>query len=1437
MKKLLKFLPGTALLCLVVSCLFLSSGASALTGSGTEESPYVISTASELQAIGDDLDAHYELGGNINLSRLDFEPIGNEWDGPFTGTLDGKGFTISNMNVTSPDLKYTGLFGYLEGTVCNLKLDNVYVSGGRFAGGVAGTVGVGGVVTDCEVLSGTVAVSGSPMRMAAGGITGVCEGTVTRCSNGANVLVNGDGDTGGIIGRVNEDLAIDGCVNRGAIHTSSFGEIIVAGGIIGFVNNSEVIVTSCENSESVSTSQYADYGYCGGIIGRSSGSRTSVKGCNNSGSITAIADYSRYAYSGGIIGRGATEISECTNSGAIKADAYSSYSGGMVGYDCSAVTNCENYGNISSEAYSGAMVGYYCSTITNCNNYGDVSSGRSSGGVVGENCGTVTGCNNYGDISSSGEYSGGIVGYYCNTVTSCNNYGNVSSEKYSGGVVGDSCDAIDGCSNCGTISAEYYSGGIIGKGSQGLPVITGCTNYGTIESERSFTGGIYGEVYLSEPPISLCANMGSVSGGYDETVESSTSYITISDTKSYPKAMFSITPYAIQIGISDRFYCSDLRVSSYSPSGTGYPLSQLRDSSTYPASFNMGTDWVIDPDWNSGLPMPTGFNCYYLSESVLFLQVGSGEVQLDSQFEAVRWGSLDPTIASCENGLVTAKRVGTTMVSAWDADGHRANCIVYVYEPRDSVLAGSQYEMRAGATLTIPVTLPDDDPQGIVWSSSNPAVASVSQTGIVTGNKSGTVTITATLPLSGISESCTIEVIGKAVTKVQLTNTSVNIGDSKPIPITITPSEYEDSFTWRSGDESIATVVDGVVTGHSVGSTTITATAASGVSGSCTVTVLSPSSSITLSDTAITLEAGTSYLLTATLVPEDSTDTLTWTSGSTSIASVSSSGLVTAKSAGTTFITVKSSSGQIATCQVTVKSKAVLPQSVTLSQTEASMAVGESLQLTAAIEPSNTTMPRLTWSSSDPDTVSVNNAGAIKALAPGSAEIRVETENGLYDLCRVRVAAASSAGFVIMDSRAKSGASAETAVHIVKNPGVAAFTVEVSYDSSLLTPLSITAGECLAGGTLTSNLDTLSPGDTFHVTWYSAQDVSSNGLAFTIEWQTSGSGTSPISLVYDAGDICNSDQQEVRFSMQAGSVIVLDRAVGDIYYDNEVNMKDIVYFARWFNEQESLDDNQRLSADVFFDGELNVKDLSALAELLNSSLDPEPAANGLRRMSNAETFNITVSDAVVDANGDATFTVSGAQCPGVAAFRFGVQAPEGYSVTGVAACSDLPGSDKLTYNAETGIVSWYSDSTTTLEGELFVVTLHTDAAVPAFGEITLSYVPGDFFEAEDYTPISISVAGGRLTGETAAKISNVQVIGDKVKFTVTSNTACTVNLVAALYDSGRSVHTVMLSAELPEGAKTFEVDISCEASWDAGKILLLTPGTFKPISSAACFQR
>ena len=100
---------GGTLVGMVVLCLLLSPGADALSGSGTQSSPYVIETAADLAAMGDDLDGYYELGGNIDLNGVDFAPVGNEWDGPFTGTLDGKGHTISHLTVENGALKYSDL--------------------------------------------------------------------------------------------------------------------------------------------------------------------------------------------------------------------------------------------------------------------------------------------------------------------------------------------------------------------------------------------------------------------------------------------------------------------------------------------------------------------------------------------------------------------------------------------------------------------------------------------------------------------------------------------------------------------------------------------------------------------------------------------------------------------------------------------------------------------------------------------------------------------------------------------------------------------------------------------------------------------------------------------------------------------------------------------------------------------------------------------------------------------------------------------------------------------------------------------------------------------------------------------------------------------------------------------------------------------------------
>ena len=147
--------------------------AAGLSGSGTQEDPYLIKTAADLASVHDDLSAHYALDADIDLFGRIFEPIGNGAEGAFTGSLDGRGHTIRGLELDLQDSKYVGLFGYLEGSVSDLKLSGVDIAGGRYVGAVAGNIGLGGSVTDCSVLSGSVSSYESAVAACVGGITGL----------------------------------------------------------------------------------------------------------------------------------------------------------------------------------------------------------------------------------------------------------------------------------------------------------------------------------------------------------------------------------------------------------------------------------------------------------------------------------------------------------------------------------------------------------------------------------------------------------------------------------------------------------------------------------------------------------------------------------------------------------------------------------------------------------------------------------------------------------------------------------------------------------------------------------------------------------------------------------------------------------------------------------------------------------------------------------------------------------------------------------------------------------------------------------------------------------------------------------------------------------------------------------------------------------------
>ena len=106
-------------------------------GDGSLENPYIIRTSSQLQAINLSLNSNYRLGADINLNDKEWTEIGNS-STPFTGSLEGDNYTISNLKIESEDSN-KGLFGYSSATIRNVNIEDFDITGNGNTGALVGT--------------------------------------------------------------------------------------------------------------------------------------------------------------------------------------------------------------------------------------------------------------------------------------------------------------------------------------------------------------------------------------------------------------------------------------------------------------------------------------------------------------------------------------------------------------------------------------------------------------------------------------------------------------------------------------------------------------------------------------------------------------------------------------------------------------------------------------------------------------------------------------------------------------------------------------------------------------------------------------------------------------------------------------------------------------------------------------------------------------------------------------------------------------------------------------------------------------------------------------------------------------------------------------------------------------------------------------------------
>ena len=268
MKK--RFLALLLVLTMVFSLMPAALAADTLSGSGTEDDPYLLATAADLKAFRDMANAEASsklcatLTADIDLGGEAWTPFeGPTVGGAYAGTFDGANHTIKGLSVNLTSNAGAGLFGTVCGaTIKNLKVEgNVSASSSAFVGGIVGRTLTSATIDSCS-FAGTV--------------------TSTKKSGASNA-------TAGIVGKVKTGtVTITNCANTATVN----GNGNIAAGILGYGGSNKVTIENCYNTGAISGQWYAS-GICGSSTVKAQTS--SIRNCYNSGTITATNGGNYYA--------------------------------------------------------------------------------------------------------------------------------------------------------------------------------------------------------------------------------------------------------------------------------------------------------------------------------------------------------------------------------------------------------------------------------------------------------------------------------------------------------------------------------------------------------------------------------------------------------------------------------------------------------------------------------------------------------------------------------------------------------------------------------------------------------------------------------------------------------------------------------------------------------------------------------------------------------------------------------------------------------------------------------------------------------------------------------------------------------------------------------------------------------------------------------------
>ncbi len=339
---------------------------------------------------------------------------------------------------------------------------------------------------------------------------------------------------------------------------------------------------------------------------------------------------------------------------------------------------------------------------------------------------------------------------------------------------------------------------------------------------------------------------------------------------------------------------------------------------------------TVNPVYPTSIALNVSEHYIYAKESY---RLTATLTPADVKDPSLVWTTSAPEIATVDNnGYVIGVAPGKAVITATSPGGASASCSMTIMTqmPESVKISFDHLVMEVEDSRYLSATVePAGSISSLTWSTSNPAVVTVSSIGKIEAVGEGEAVVTVKTA-NDLEATCSITVLPKGIPATSVTvvpsNVTVVLGETVKLSMEILPENVTNPFaTWSSNNPKIATIdSEGNVTAVSGGTCIITAQCGS-ARGTCVVTVtgVPPTisvSAILLDKYQIEAEEGTQFTLTATVLPDNATDkTVNWRSDNETVATVTEDGLVSViKPEGTATITAEAADGSGVTAKCVV---------------------------------------------------------------------------------------------------------------------------------------------------------------------------------------------------------------------------------------------------------------------------------------------------------------------------------------------------------------------------------------------------------------------------------------------------------------------------------------------------------------------------------------